>query len=54
MDCEDDPYFGRQSTVRKPETVAKVHELVARDRQMSLKLMENQLHGNQETTHRED
>jgi hypothetical protein len=40
---EDDPSSRQLSTVRKPQTVAKVRELIEKDRQMTLQLMEDQL-----------
>jgi len=51
---QDDPICGRQSTVRKVGRVAEVCEPVTTEHQMTVKLIENKLHVNRETTHRED
>jgi transposase len=39
-DSENDPRSGQPSTAQNLETVVKVHELVARDHQVTLKAME--------------
>jgi hypothetical protein len=45
---KDDLQSGQPSNAWNPERVVKVHELVARDHQMTLKLMEDQKHINRE------
>jgi hypothetical protein len=48
-DRGEDSRGGRLSTVRNPGTVAKVRELVARHRRMTLQFTETQLHINRDT-----
>jgi hypothetical protein len=50
-DLEDDPTCGQQSPVQILETVATVHELVATDCQITLKLTDDESHINWETIH---
>jgi hypothetical protein len=50
-DLEDDPGIGQLSTVLNLGTVAKDSEVIAREHQVILKLMEDQLHIKWETVH---
>jgi len=50
-DFEDDARSGRPKSVRTPELIEKVRQLIENDRRMTLRMLEDQVEANKDTIH---